>query len=62
MVRLRNPWGNEMEWIGPWSDKSDEWSRISPEERMKIGLTFDNDGEFWYLGGSFVIAQFYLWI
>ncbi|KAL5967982.1 Calpain-B [Taenia solium] len=47
MVRLRNPWGNEREWVGPWSDKSKEWSRISPEERMKIGLTFDNDGEFW---------------
>lgn len=47
MIRLRNPWGNEREWVGPWSDKSKEWTRISPEERMKIGLTFDNDGEFW---------------
>ncbi|VUZ39950.1 unnamed protein product [Hymenolepis diminuta] len=47
MVRLRNPWGNDREWSGPWSDKSEEWSRISPEERMRIGLTFENDGEFW---------------
>ncbi|VDD83095.1 unnamed protein product [Mesocestoides corti] len=46
MVRLRNPWGNDKEWVGPWSDKSPEWARISPEERMEIGLTFDNDGEF----------------
>ncbi|KAL3317448.1 calpain 2, (m II) large subunit [Cichlidogyrus casuarinus] len=43
MIRLRNPWGNEREWVGPWSDKSDEWNRISPEERRRIGLTFDND-------------------
>lgn len=47
MVRLRNPWGNDREWLGPWSDKSQEWSRIPPEERSKIGLSFDNDGEFW---------------
>ncbi|KAM7534223.1 hypothetical protein Aperf_G00000106135 [Anoplocephala perfoliata] len=47
MVRLRNPWGNDREWSGPWSDKSEEWSRIPPEERMQIGLTFDHDGEFW---------------
>ncbi|CDS36187.2 family C2 unassigned peptidase (C02 family) [Echinococcus multilocularis] len=53
MIRLRNPWGNEREWVGPWSDKSKEWSRISPEERMKIGLTFDNDGEFWMTFGDF---------
>lgn len=21
LLRLRNPWGNETEWNGPWSDK-----------------------------------------
>jgi calpain len=21
LIRLRNPWGNEVEWTGPWSDK-----------------------------------------
>lgn len=21
MLRLRNPWGNEVEWRGPWSDQ-----------------------------------------
>lgn len=21
LIRLRNPWGNEAEWNGPWSDK-----------------------------------------
>lgn len=21
LVRIRNPWGNESEWKGPWSDQ-----------------------------------------
>ncbi|XP_057295550.1 calpain-A-like [Hydractinia symbiolongicarpus] len=47
LVRMRNPWGNEYMWKGAFSDRSPEWSLISPEERMEIGLTFDDDGEFW---------------
>ncbi|XP_070538573.1 calpain-5-like [Ptychodera flava] len=46
MVRLRNPWG-EKEWNGAWSDGSDEWKKVSQKEREKMGLTFDDDGEFW---------------
>ncbi|CAH0545795.1 unnamed protein product [Brassicogethes aeneus] len=47
LLRLRNPWGNEAEWNGAWSDDSPEWRYISEEEKQSIGLTFDNDGEFW---------------
>jgi len=47
MVRIRNPWGNEIEWTGAWSDKSKEWSYIPEEEKAAIGLTFDGDGENW---------------
>lgn len=76
MVRVRNPWGNECEWKGAWSDKwveldidlliaschcrgdgienitccfcrSQEWKLISEQQRQEMGLTFDNDGEFW---------------
>jgi len=47
MVRVRNPWGNEAEWKGAWSDKSQEWQFIPEEERKEIGLTFSDDGEFW---------------
>lgn len=35
------------EWKGPWSDNSSEWKSISDEEKKKIGLTHDTDGEFW---------------
>lgn len=47
MVRMRNPWGNEAEWNGPWSDQSPEWRFIPEHTKMDIGLTFDHDGEFW---------------
>ena len=35
MVRVRNPWGNEREWKGAWSDNSPEWKSI-PEEVCPI--------------------------
>ncbi|XP_034251601.1 calpain-A-like isoform X5 [Thrips palmi] len=47
LIRLRNPWGNEAEWNGPWSDQSPEWRLIPDHSREEIGLTFDDDGEFW---------------
>ncbi|CAH1722868.1 unnamed protein product [Chironomus riparius] len=47
LLRLRNPWGNDVEWNGPWSDKSAEWRYIPDHAKEEIGLTFDHDGEFW---------------
>ncbi|XP_045132951.1 calpain-5-like isoform X5 [Portunus trituberculatus] len=46
MVRLKNPWG-EREWNGAFSDGSPEWAKVSASERQKLGLTFEDDGEFW---------------
>ncbi|XP_043914835.1 calpain-5-like [Protopterus annectens] len=46
MIRMRNPWG-EKEWNGPWSDGSEEWQKVSKSEREKIGVTVEDDGEFW---------------
>ncbi|XP_038050798.1 calpain-5-like [Patiria miniata] len=46
LVRLRNPWG-EKEWNGPWSDGSPEWQKVSESQRKSLGITFDDDGEFW---------------
>jgi len=46
-VRIRNPWGNEREWTGAWSDKSDEWKLLSDGEKKELGIEFSDDGEFW---------------
>ncbi|NXD07625.1 CAN5 protein, partial [Nothocercus nigrocapillus] len=46
MIRLRNPWGKR-EWNGAWSDNSEEWKKVSSSERKRLGLTVENDGEFW---------------
>jgi calpain-5 len=46
MVRLQNPWGAK-EWNGPWSDGAPEWSKVSEDQQRDLGLTFDEDGEFW---------------
>ena len=27
--------------------RSDEWNLLSPEERKRLNLVFDDDGEFW---------------
>jgi len=47
LIRIRNPWGNEAEWNGAWSDRSAEWQFIPDEEKENLGLTFEADGEFW---------------
>ncbi|KAG8172302.1 hypothetical protein JTE90_008708, partial [Oedothorax gibbosus] len=47
LLRVRNPWGNECEWRGAWSDRSAEWTLITPEEKEELGLRFAADGEFW---------------
>ncbi|XP_015786845.1 calpain-B isoform X3 [Tetranychus urticae] len=47
LIRIRNPWGNEAEWKGPWGDGSREWTLVSEEEKKSLELNFDHDGEFW---------------
>ncbi|XP_055589787.1 calpain-B-like isoform X7 [Uranotaenia lowii] len=47
LIRLRNPWGNEAEWNGAWSDQSAEWRFIPDDQKEELGLNFDSDGEFW---------------
>ncbi|KAG5855004.1 calpain-9 [Anguilla anguilla] len=45
LIRVRNPWG-QVEWNGPWSDDSKEWSMIDSAEKNRI-LRQSDDGEFW---------------
>ncbi|OON13718.1 calpain large subunit, domain III [Opisthorchis viverrini] len=54
LVRVRNPWGDEAEWKGAWSDKSPEWNQIPAETRKLVGLTFEDDGEFWMSYKDFI--------
>ncbi|XP_038983004.1 calpain-type cysteine protease ADL1-like [Phoenix dactylifera] len=53
LVQVRNPWANEVEWNGPWSDSSPEWT-----DRMKHKLKHvpqSKDGIFWMSWQDFQI-------
>ncbi|KAM9847666.1 calpain-2 catalytic subunit-like [Aulostomus maculatus] len=52
LVRIRNPWG-EVEWTGPWSDGSGEWSYVSGDEKSKLNHVSE-DGEFWMSYSDFL--------
>ncbi|XP_060711681.1 calpain-11-like isoform X1 [Hemiscyllium ocellatum] len=56
LIRVRNPWGNEMEWKGRWSDRSEQWNRIDPDIKEQL-LLKRADGEFWMAMQDFK-AQF----
>ncbi|XP_049321184.1 calpain-5 [Astyanax mexicanus] len=46
LIRMRNPWGKH-EWRGAWSDSSEEWQKVGSMERGNLGITVEDDGEFW---------------
>ncbi|MBN3324043.1 CAN9 protein, partial [Atractosteus spatula] len=46
LIRVRNPWG-QVEWNGPWSDNSREWSAVDREEKKRLNQNALDDGEFW---------------
>uniref|UniRef100_M8C6S9 Protein DEFECTIVE KERNEL 1 n=1 Tax=Aegilops tauschii TaxID=37682 RepID=M8C6S9_AEGTA len=53
LVQIRNPWANEVEWNGPWSDSSQEWT-----ERIKHKLKHvpqSKNGVFWMSWQDFQI-------
>jgi len=54
LIRLQNPWGQK-EWTGAFSDGSPEWTNISDKEKEKLGLTFEEDGEFWMPFDDFLL-------
>lgn len=47
LVRVRNPWGNEVEWNGAWSDRDPVWNQLPPQDRQNLGQKSRADGEFW---------------
>ncbi|CAJ0930790.1 unnamed protein product, partial [Mesorhabditis belari] len=56
LLRIRNPWGNNKEWYGPWSDGSSEWRTVSGADRTKLDVRFNDDGEFWMSFNDFYIS------
>ncbi len=54
LLRVRNPWGNSLEWTGPWSDFSSEWNNLSDEYKTDLGLQKEDDGEFFMSYKDFV--------
>jgi hypothetical protein len=47
LIRCRNPWGNEVEWNGQWSDRDPQWNSIPSQDRENLGQLSKADGEFW---------------
>lgn len=54
LMRLRNPWGNHVEWNGAWSDKSEQWNCVSEQDKKGLEIKFDHDGEFWMTYADFL--------
>ena len=47
LLRVRNPWGNEIEWNGDWSDSIDYCQNIPEDLKEELCLIKEDDGEFW---------------
>lgn len=65
IVKVRNPWGNDAEWTGDWSDDSDMWNKY-PEVAEAVNFDPQADGIFWiswkdfkYYLGSLEIVRFF---
>ena len=44
LCMIRNPWGNDKEWNGDWSDKSKKWTA---DAKKAVGWYDGDDGTFW---------------
>lgn len=54
LLRVRNPWGDHVEWIGNWSDNSKKWDDLTETEKLKIGYKKEYDGEFFISYKDFI--------
>lgn len=52
MVQVRNPWGTG-EWTGPWSDKSDLWTKY-PQVKKALQQEDKDDGCYWMQWEDFI--------
>lgn len=54
LVKVRNPWGNGIEFKGAWSDRSWYWY-LFPKLKEEINSTPSNDGSFWMGFNDFLL-------
>lgn len=47
LLRIKNPWGNHVEWNGPFSDKSNEWNSIPSKVLKDMRRKIHDDGDFY---------------
>ena len=49
LIRIRNPWGQEGAWAGPFSDDSEEWDkyRYLRDELKLVFKSQKSDGTWW---------------
>lgn len=45
MIRLRNPWANEIEWAGAWHDRDKRWTTLDSNEKRRMSWENAEDGE-----------------
>ena len=55
LFTFRNPHGNSKEWRGDWSDGDRNWKMIPNHRRTELGLTFEDDGEFYMSFRDFLL-------
>ncbi|KAK8446135.1 hypothetical protein SEVIR_9G438700v4 [Setaria viridis] len=53
LIQIRNPWANEVEWNGPWSDSSPEWTERMKHKLMHVPQA--KNGVFWMSWQDFQI-------
>ena len=53
LLRFRNPWGNDVEWNGQWSDADPIWNVLDEKTRTRLSIRRKHDGEFWMLFKDF---------
>jgi len=51
LIKIRNPWGDSMEWNGDFSDNSNLWTESLKKE---VGFQKLNDGTFWIKFEDFI--------
>jgi hypothetical protein len=49
MIRLRNPWANEIEWAGAWHDRDNRWNNLDSNEKRRMSWHNSEDGEVEYI-------------